>query len=704
MTVAPEDSARFELPGRTVGRAELAAVLALNGAGAARLRRASTLAASLARRSMLVAVDGGLASCRAARFAPDLLVGDGDSATRVPAGLERVSFPADKDFSDLAGALREARRRGAALVVVAGLLGGRLDHEWANPARAGPACEGFHRDPLARHARDGRRHRTRHPGQAGPGPRVFPVLTQRHINRHPQRSALESRTGSPATRVARPEQRRFVCGPVEGAFRHGRDRASTPDPLRSLTLVLLLLMPLATAGGLLAWLAAEDPRPSVLLITVDTLRADHLGIYGYERATSPNVDRLAEGCAVFDNAYTHSTASGPSHATMLTGLYPPSHGAVGNGIELPQGQITLAETLQAAGYETAAFVSHKFTSGEFGLDQGFDHSRLHVVPSRPRTPEDPPSDPPHRVFDAAVEWLDDRGDKPFFAWLHLQHPHLIYNPPPPWNTRFGEPLPDERRLYDFDALDEFMYYETDFAQAELDRLVQLYDGEIAYVDDQLERVFRTLRERGLSEETIVVFTADHGEMLFEESRPRMVGHGPLPFEPVMRVPLLLCAPDAPWKGRRVPQRVGLVDLAPTLHDLVGLDPSPRHQGRTLMPIVRGEEGDAREVEHSWSVDAHGAVRATTQSSRMKLICFERGPKWSCELYDLERDPGESTDVKDDPDYRSGGGRYAGEVIALYRASRRFRAESHIQMAGPVSRRSAEVRAMLREAGYLDPDR
>jgi len=146
-------------------------------------------------------------------------------------------------------------------------------------------------------------------------------------------------------------------------------------------ILLFVVLPVLSAGGLVWWLYRPQDRPNLVLITIDTARADHLGTYGYERPTSPNIDRLAATGVVFDNAFTQSSLSAPSHATILTGVSPPTHAVLRNADRIPDGVTRLPEVLQAAGYETAAFVGHRFLGGDFGFFRGFDTSEVHHLPT-----------------------------------------------------------------------------------------------------------------------------------------------------------------------------------------------------------------------------------------------------------------------------------------------------------------------------------
>jgi len=286
---------------------------------------------------------------------------------------------------------------------------------------------------------------------------------------------------------------------------------------------------------------------NLLLITVDTLRADRLGCYGFAGAETPVIDRLAASGVLFEQATAPAPITLPSHASILTGLDVPDHGVRHNiGFTLSEDRTTLAEVLRAQGYATAAVVGSYVLDGRFGLAQGFDEYDDDLTSGRredaigagylERTAD--------QVVDAATAWLDGHaGDAggPFFLWTHLFDPHAPYAPPA-----------DYRKLFTAG-------------------LIGAYDGEVAFVDAQLGRLLDRLRDLGVLERTLVVFASDHGEALGEHDEAT---HGTLIYESTMRVPLIVSNPRLFPRALRADDRVvGLVDLFPTLLDLLGVDRS-----------------------------------------------------------------------------------------------------------------------------------
>jgi arylsulfatase A-like enzyme/Flp pilus assembly protein TadD len=307
--------------------------------------------------------------------------------------------------------------------------------------------------------------------------------------------------------------------------------------------------------------ARADASPNVLLVTLDTTRADRLGAYGYEPASTPTLDGLAAAGVLFEQAYSPAPQTLPAHATMLTGREPPEHGARVNGKHtLGEGIPTLAEVLSERGYRTGAFVAAFVLDSKFGLDRGFEVYDDDL--SGAYEQEVPEALSTYRagnvVVDSALAWLGEMAgsssDRPFFAWVHLYDPHWAYHP---HSELAGTPFQGQTS----------------------------YDAEIAFVDLQVSRLLAFLDERGLTSETVVLAVADHGEGLEDHAE---IEHGYLLNEEVLRVPWIVAWPGALQAGHRVGAMVSLVDLFPTVLDLLGADPPEGIRGRSLAPALRGD--------------------------------------------------------------------------------------------------------------------
>jgi len=376
---------------------------------------------------------------------------------------------------------------------------------------------------------------------------------------------------------------------------------------------LLALLVLAAACGPRTAPAARDGAPNVLLITIDTLRADRLGLYGYPRPTSPELDRFAAGAVVFEEAQASAPWTLPSLASLLTGEDPATHACRSFGSVLDDSFETLPERLLAAGYDTACVTSHLFTTTRHGLQQGFVHTDdsfayPEVEPARNITSQ--------VISDKAIRFLEQKraaaDGRPWLLWLHYFDPHEEYMPHEDLAALFtseGEPTPA-----------------TVFG----DR----YDAEVRYTDHHVGRVLASLSEAGQADDTIVVVLSDHGEELYERGA---LGHGHSMHRELLHVPFLLRAPGlAP---RRIATVVRQTDVPATVLELAGL-PAPASSGRSLVPLLRGEtlpEAPAL-AELARGARPLDALRSGT----LKLIVAPDSGE--LQLYDLARDPLETSNV------------------------------------------------------------
>ncbi len=347
--------------------------------------------------------------------------------------------------------------------------------------------------------------------------------------------------------------------------------------------------------------AAKSPAgpPSIVLVSIDTLRADHVGAYGARTGATPNLDALAADGVLFETALTPVPVTLPAHASMLTGLLPHRHGVRDNGLyRLPADVPTLAAVLASAGYDTAAVVGAAVLDREYGLDRGFRSYDDRVGgPGGLTIPERPAA----AVTDAALATAAGLRP-PFFLFVHFYDPHAAYNPPPPWAERFAG---------------------------------HLYDGEVAYADAEFGRLRRELARRGLGGNAIFALASDHGEGLGEHGEAT---HGPFLYQATLHVPLLIAAPGRWPSGRRVKGLVSIIDLAPTLLALAGRPVPPGLDGRDIGPSVRGEAVAERRLplESEFALDSYGWA---------PLVGLTDGVlKWigapEQELYDLAADPRE----------------------------------------------------------------
>ncbi len=319
----------------------------------------------------------------------------------------------------------------------------------------------------------------------------------------------------------------------------------------------------------------------VIAIGINTLRPDRLSAYGAVRATSPNLERLVGEGVRFDRAYASSPWTLPSMASVFTSLSPPQHGVEDRGARLDANVPTLARAFTEAGWRSAGIVTHIYVSRRFGLDSGFaDWSELGIDENF-REGQQPRAD---IVVDAVLAWLRLHASERFFLYVHLFDPHWDYAPPAPFDRRFTDPGYGGPADGSFRWLRRFVGGRAAMAPADLAQVIALYDGEIAFTDAQLGRLFAAMRERGIWDDTLVAVFADHGEEFQEHGS---VHHIRTLYDEVLRVPLLLKPAGGRSPGMRavVPERVRLLDVAPTLRELSGLRAPPTFRGESLVPLL-----------------------------------------------------------------------------------------------------------------------
>lgn len=457
-----------------------------------------------------------------------------------------------------------------------------------------------------------------------------------------------------------------------------------------------LLMLLASAA--LAACAPDDPlapRPGahLVLISLDTLRADHLGCYGYERDTTPVIDAFAQHGVLFEDVLAAASTTAPSHMTMFTGVLPRVHG-IHNNVSVQQSPRLrlLAEILADHGYRTAAFADGGLIRDTNGFDRGFQHfdSRFEFFDQK---------------LDRVEGWLEQAPDEPTFLFVHTYGVHAPYVPTrahdlfsdPDYSGRLaGRDYVLELRMREGGATDlallmnAFWEQQKLFDDADVQHLIDLYDGAIHRVDADLERLFEALDDKGWMDDAWVVITSDHGEAFRE--------HGGFQHRSVhqeeLAVPLILRPPGGLPEGLRVPSAVSHVDLQPTLLSLLDLPPEPATQGRAWVPL------DAPRERPRFASGGERARFDVVVEQRRKLI-HANDPKDPADvlrgLYDLDVDPGEQHDLSDvlpAPPWRARLERRLAEALD---AAAALRASIGDPEAGPGL--TAEQRAELAALGY-----
>lgn len=410
---------------------------------------------------------------------------------------------------------------------------------------------------------------------------------------------------------------------------------------------------------------------NVLLITLDTTRADHLGCYGHPAIKTPNIDALARQGVRFTQCTSAAPITLPSHASMMTATFPFVHRARHNGRYLAdEGNVTLAELLKAAGYSTGAEVGAFVLDAVWGIDQGFDSYRSGLEPteeeSRFERLASQQSVTADNVCDRALEWLGQHGSERFFLWAHFFDPHQPWRPP----ERFAAPYADAR----FGA----------------------YWGEIAFVDEQVGRLLGELRRMGLEDRTLVVLTADHGEGLLQHGE---LSHTYYVYDTTLLAPLIFRCPQRMPEKRVIDAQVRTVDIAPTVLAFLGLSANQDAQGQSLLPLLEGETDDPHLFAYGESVSAHDSFGyARLRTCRADGWKYIHAP--TPELYDIGNDPGEEVNLAD---------RYPEHVESMREQLEALIAESMVS-GGDLSRvaqldsvAAEQLRALGYVGGYTPTD-
>ncbi len=397
-------------------------------------------------------------------------------------------------------------------------------------------------------------------------------------------------------------------------------------------------------------------RRNVMLVLADSLRADHLGCYGYERPTSPNIDALASKGTMFRNAFTHAPFTHSSVVTFLSSQYPSYHGILKAEDLIDEGITLFPQLLQKAGVRTGAFTANPNVNDRSGHNRGFDHfyqgkglsaGPRRFIRRRLGWREDVMGDKCERMNQRIIEYLDTVGGEQFFIFAFYIDTHSPFRPPARYIHRFSKnfvPFYDRKRI----VLPKIY---KGYSDKDLEEIVARYDADINYWDDNFRTVLDHLESRGLLDDTLIIFSADHGEGFRFQSD----GHGQV-YEDGIHIPLIFRGPGIP-RGREVDGMVGAVDIAPTILDYMGIEIPKEFRGRSLKPMLRDGEGEKGRKFILIEFTKSSAIRTEKWkfiSNRMGLDSDDRTNyfrNWDAkppeELYDLEKDPGEEYNVVDE---------------------------------------------------------
>jgi arylsulfatase A-like enzyme len=388
--------------------------------------------------------------------------------------------------------------------------------------------------------------------------------------------------------------------------------------------------------------AVYPPKPKrIILICVDTLRADHVSAFGYPRETTPNIDRMLKREGIgFEAAHSASSWTLPSSVSLMTSLRPDVHEVEDREQTLHPDVPTLAGAFSRNRWDSAAFITHIYVSSLFGINSGFDEFHELSIDWKFREGKQLRA---NELNQNVFPWLEANRDKSFFLYLHYFDPHWDYDPPAPYNTKFVDPAYVGPASGSWQYIQKFVPKTELMPDEDLEHVIALYDGEIAFTDHHLGKLFEYLKSLNMWEDTLLVLLADHGEELQDHGS---VHHIRTLYEEVLHVPLIFKLPGGRPKGwpERVRARVSTLDVAPTLLDIAGIDIPKSFQGKSLLSLLNYDGPDrivfARTMRH------RSDSMALIDDGKKLIMPFGRkkAPK---ELYRLDEDPFERQSVVED---------------------------------------------------------
>ncbi|MCW5893541.1 MAG: sulfatase-like hydrolase/transferase [bacterium] len=412
---------------------------------------------------------------------------------------------------------------------------------------------------------------------------------------------------------------------------------------------------------------ASGSRPNIVLVLIDTLRADHLGTYGYSRPTSPNIDAFAADAVLFEQAFSQSSWTKPAMASLLTGHYPSMHQTNLEQQKLPESETIVTQLLRDQGYRTAVLSGNPWITPDYGFGRGVDHFysiyderfarvtlfmnalkriskqtggrnwiynkvKLLVQGELSTTARD------EVLTTEASRWLDANHDRPFYMHVHYMSPHHPYDPPPPYDKWVPDKSAKPVTYYPKKS-----YFPFDEGQAipeaQREDMIARYDGDILFVDTVFQKLLGKLKSLGILDDTIVIVVADHGEEFYEHKN---WGHGQGLYNELIHVPLIIRYPKA-FQPSRIGTPVMSVDILPTVLELASAPPKPTAAGRSLVPLAKGDTVPRNPQAFSELIYRFGATRSVVDDKH-KLIHKQQDQRVASELYDLSTDYPEQKDL------------------------------------------------------------
>ncbi len=461
---------------------------------------------------------------------------------------------------------------------------------------------------------------------------------------------------------------------------------------------IALILLVAVLSGLVVYrfYFQSGPSMNIVLVSIDTLRPDHLGCYGYERNTSPTIDNLAKEGARFEIVASTTSWTLPAHAAMLTSQPDIIHQVLWDDDRLDPHRITIAELLKKQGYRTGAIFTGPYLLPRFGLDQGFDdyidatrydksidNSEVLQASEKDRTTR--------YAMDRMEKWLDKEPDKPFFFFLHLFDVHPDFIPPPPYNTMF-----DPDYLGDIEARDLFKSKKIhkNMDPRDLEHIIALYDGEIRFVDQVgIARLLDMLEKREMLDNTLIIITSDHGEEFFEHGS---IAHRNNLYDTTLLVPLII------WRPGLIPpvditgSQVRLIDIMPTILDMLGMEKCRENTGKSLMPLIKNPAGQHDPRPNIAEITGKTLHMEGLRRTSDKLIYdYKKNKPY---YFNLEKDPAEKTPLPLDKNPQ------ANEAARRFQTIRKraLQASDSLQWGSTESQQmSQELRKRLEALGYVE---
>ena len=394
-----------------------------------------------------------------------------------------------------------------------------------------------------------------------------------------------------------------------------------------------------------SWVGFFKTKPirGIILISLDTLRADHLGIYGYHRDTSPFIDAFAKESIVFESAVAQASGTLASHMSIMTSLYPSFHGVTTLEKRLANEHLTLAELLREGGYQTAAFTDGAQVRPIFGFDQGFDVYKGKRKRGIAQT------------LTNVKKWLSKNKSNPFFLFIHCYDIHAPYNPPPPYNSIFRDFTHASDLITIGKTTVALPVNESEVDNDYIHHKLALYDGGIRYTDEKIGEFLSYLRDSGLEDQSLIIITSDHGEEFMEHGG---FSHSKIYYRPNLHVPLIMRIPHYPKKEIRINGLVQSIDLLPTILEIAGLPAHPNAQGRSLLPLIKRHKDflnrSLSEVFHPFQNDStisfsedYGIKNCSIISDGYQMIYNLKSH--SIQLFDLKTDPLAQNNIAKDND-------------------------------------------------------